>query len=151
MPKDREYNDVPGQEQEEIYGRAGKKIKKTVRTAALTATVGLIIVASFWAGKKESGQQADSGSVAGGASEGISIMDAGADTGTDAGTDAEAGADTGIDADTGADTDTGRKPDIDSKAEGNASLDRNGLPQPYACYVEALKQILTEQDRKSVV
>ena len=71
-------------------------------------------------------------------------MDAGADTGTDAGTDAEAGADTGIDADTGADTDTGRKPDIDSKAEGNASLDRNGLPQPYACYVEALKQILTE-------
>ena len=152
MPKDREYNDMPGQEREEIYGRAGKKIKKTVRTAALTAAVGLIIVASFWAGKKESGQLSDSGSVAGGASEGMSIMDAGADTGTgiDTGTDADAGADTGIDADAdtganiGANTDTGRKPDIDSKAEGNASPDRNGLPQPYACYVEALKQILME-------
>lgn len=152
MPKDREYNDMPGQEREEIYGRAGKKIKKTVRTAALTAAVGLIIVASFWAGKKESGQLSDSGSVAGGASEGMSIMDAGADTGTgiDTGTDADAGADTGIDADAdtganiGANTDTGRKSDIDSKAEGNASPDRNGLPQPYACYVEVLKQILME-------
>ena len=74
MPKDREYNDMPGQEREEIYGRAGKKIKKTVRTAALTAVVGLIIVALFWAGKKESGQLADSGSVEEEASEQISII-----------------------------------------------------------------------------